>query len=157
MKSFPSLTAVCHQVVLNAPNGLDADTISNVLGKNYQTLMSELSRQQGHKFGADFILPLCSATDSVLPVQVMCREVGGVFVPVHKGRHAPAALVEQLARTVKEFGDFAIETAEGIADGKVEADEIRRIKAEGHEAVEAIYAMMRLAQDAHERQYGKSE
>lgn len=53
-KPFPSLAAVVHQMVLRAPSGLDTHTIADVAGySNYNTMMSEISRQPGHKLGAE--------------------------------------------------------------------------------------------------------
>lgn len=149
MKNFPSLTAVCHQVLLDAPNGLDASTIARIVGRPYNTLMSELSRQPGHKFGADFILPICSATGSNLPAQVMCRALGGAFVPLVRVDTVPSAMVVSLAISVREFGEFASDAAEGIADGKISHEELESITIKGHEAIEAILHMVNLAAEAH--------
>jgi hypothetical protein len=46
-------------MALRAPSGLDARTIAELAGySSYQTMMSELSGQPGHKLGADKLLPL---------------------------------------------------------------------------------------------------
>ena len=68
-RDYPSLAAVCHQMALRAPSGLDARTIADVAGyASYNTMMSELSRQPGHKLGADMLLALMDAADSSAPV-----------------------------------------------------------------------------------------
>ena len=54
----PSIVAVLHELVKKAPSGLTASTIASLVGRDYQTLMSELSRQPAHKLGADLVLPL---------------------------------------------------------------------------------------------------
>ncbi len=79
---FPSLTAVLHELVKHAPSELTARTIAELAGKDYNTLMSELSRQPGHKLGADLLLPLMELTGSDAPLNFLARERGGVFVPM---------------------------------------------------------------------------
>lgn len=151
MHRHPSVTAVCHQVVKDAPSGLDAQTVADLVNKPYATLMSELSRQPGHKLGADIVLPLCAVTESTLPVRVMCRALGGAFVPVRMGEGMPAAILETLAVSVREFGEFAAEAAESIADGRMSATESENVARQGYEAIEAILAMIRLAREAGEQ------
>lgn len=153
MKNFPSLSRVCHQVVKSAPSQLDAATIADVLEKPYATLMSELSGQPGHKFGADLLLPLMDACDSDLPLTFLARQRGGVYIPLPKAAENPAPLMRQLAASVKEFGEFAAETAKDISDGDIPKDQLDRIIKEGHEAVEAILGMITLARKTHEEQY----
>ncbi len=155
VKSFPSLVAVAHQMVLRAPSGLDTRTIAEVAGySNYNTMMSEISRQPGHKLGADMLLPLMDAADSNAPVEFLARERGGVFLALPEPAKGGGELVQSLARSIKEFGDFAAEAAESIADGDLPREQLDRITKEGQEAVEAIMAMMRLARVTHEAQYG---
>ena len=61
--------------------------------------------------------------------------------------------MKQLAASVKEFGEFAAETAKDISDGDIPKDQLDRIIKEGHEALEAIMAMITLARKTHEEQY----
>lgn len=155
-KPFPSLVAVVHQAVLRSPSGLDTRTIADIAGYNsYQTMMSELSRQQGHKLGADMLLPLMDACESDAPLIFLARERGGAFIPVPKPAANAGELVIQLTNSIKEFSEFAEETATSIADGRVPKEQLDRIIAEGHEAMEAIMAMITLARRTHEAQYGK--
>lgn len=151
---FPSLAAVVHRMVLNAPSGLDARTIAEVSGYNYQTMMSELSRQQGHKLGADTLLPLMDACESNAPLVFLARERGGAFIPVPKPAENAGELVGQLTDSIKEFSEFAAETAQSIADGRLPKEQLDRIIKEGHEAMEAIMAMVNLARRTHEAQFG---
>ena len=150
---FPSLTAVLHELVKHAPSELTARTIAELAGKDYNTLMSELSRQPGHKLGADLLLPLMEICDSDLPLTFLARQRGGVYIPLPRAAEDPAPLMKQLAASVKEFGEFAAETAKDISDGDIPKDQLDRIIKEGHEALEAIMAMITLARKTHEEQY----
>lgn len=155
---FPSLTAVLHSAVKMAKkegSGLDALTIADLVGKPYATLMSELSRQEGHKLGADLILPLIESTGMDMPIRFLARQLGGAFVKIPAPAICNAGLVQALAESVKEFGEFAAETAVDISDGDIPADQLARIQQEGNEAIEAIAAMIKLAEATHQKQYGQ--
>lgn len=155
MRNYPSLTAVCQQMVKSAPSGLDVATIADLLGKPYCTLTSELSRQPRHKLGSDMLLPMMDVCDSDLPLIFMARQRGGVYLNVPQGAGGdPGPLVRKLADSVKEFGEFAAEAAADVADGDIPADQLARIIKEGHEAVEAIMALISLARKTNEAQYG---
>lgn len=150
---FPSLTAVLHELVKHAPSELTARTIAELAGKDYNTLMSELSRQPGHKLGADLLLPLMELTGSDAPLNFLARERGGVFVPLRPDATA-ADLGPAILKSVREFGEYAAEAAQDIADGKIPADQLQRILKEGQEAAAAIVTFMELSRAVHQRQYG---
>ena len=53
VKKNPSIVAVVHQMILNAPSGLSATDVATFAGySKYNTLMSEASQQPGHKLGS---------------------------------------------------------------------------------------------------------
>lgn len=155
MTEYPSLIAVCQKVAKNPPSGLDLATIAELMGMQYNTLTSELGRRGAHKFSADRLLPLMDACDSDLPLIFLARQRGGVYIKVPQGAGGePGPLVQKLAASVKEFGEFAAEAAADVADGDIPADQLARIQKEGHEAVEAIMALINLAARTNEAQYG---
>lgn len=147
MPEYPSIVAVCHEVVKKPPNGLDAATVADLVGRGYATLMSELSCQPGHKLAADLILPICVSTGSNLPVKAMCRALNAAFIPLkHNPQDVlPAGFIQTLSITVRDFGEFAAEVADDISDGKIQRAELPRIKQRASEAIEAILLMVRLA------------
>jgi hypothetical protein len=155
IREYPSLTAVCHQMALRAPSGLDARTIAELAGyTNYNTMMSELSGQPGHKLGADKLLALMDVCGSDAPVEFLARERGGVFIRTPEAAEGGGELARTLAASVREFGEFMQETALSISDGRIPLDQLDRINKEGQEAIEAICAMLKLARVTHEAQYG---
>lgn len=152
-RPFPSVVPVCHEAVKNAPSGLTARSIADFLGRDYQTLMSELSGQRGHKLGADLLLPIAALTKSPAIMNFLARELSGVFVSVH-AEPGQNELVDSLLACVREFGEFAAEVSTDIADGKLPPDQYMRICKEGQEAMSAILQVMELARKAHEHQFG---
>lgn len=153
VKPYPSAAAVAHQMVLRAPSGLNARTIAELAGyTNYNTMMSELERQQGHKLGADKLLPLMDAAGSNAIVEFLARERGGVFLEIPAPAHGGGELAASLAKSILEFGEFASEAAASITSGAISRDQMDRINKEGQEAVEAIMSMIKLARVTHEAQ-----
>ncbi|HMM38998.1 MAG TPA: transcriptional regulator [Desulfovibrio sp.] len=141
--TFPSLAAVLHQLVKRAPSGLRAETIADMLGKPYATLMSELSSQPGHKLGADLVLPLMEAAGSDAALHFLAREMGGAFVRLPEAAPGVEPVQRQCLVAVKEFGELVARTAGGLADGELSERDRRDILREGHEAVTAIMALLR--------------
>lgn len=142
-----SLTAVVHAVVKEAPSKLDAHTIASLLGKPYQTLMSELSGQPGHKFGADLVLPAMNLADSDEPVHFLARQRGGVFIKLPKAQGAEGEVQIAAMGAVKEFGELMAEVGSGLSDGSLTREECDRIERAGHEAVTATMALLKQVAD----------
>lgn len=152
-KSYPSLSAVCHAAVKSCP--VDARTVADLLGKPYATLMSELSGQPGHKFGADLLLPLMDVAGTDAPLHFLARQRGGVYLSITEPAAGGSELAASLAVTVREYSEFLNECAASIADGDIPSDQLTRMNKEGQEAIEAIMAMLKLARITHEAQYGR--
>ena len=139
-----TLTALCQAMVKAAPNGLSAEQVADIIGCPYPTMMSELSRQPGHKLGAERMLALMKATESRAPMHHMARELGGVFVPL-SGAVTSRDLTIGLVESIKEFGEFAGEVAKALADGSISPAELERIRTDGQAALTAILAVMEKA------------
>ncbi len=141
---YSSLTAVLHADVKNAPSGLDARTIADLLDKPYATLMSELSRQEGHKLGADFVLPIMDVTESRRAIKFLAREMGGVYVQMPQ-RTSEHMLHRQCMDAVRDFGKLMTEMAQALEDGRLSKSENERISRAGHEVLATVTVMLRAA------------
>jgi len=150
----PSLTRVIHAVFLSPPSGLDSETMAGLAGKPYSTLMSELSGQVGHKLGADLVLPLCRITGSDEPLKFLARHLGGLYISLPEPAAGASELMTGLAESIKECSEFFSVVAQEAADGDLPRDQLDRIEKEGHEAIEAIMKMQKLARLTHQAQYG---
>ena len=139
----PSLTAVLHEDFKSPRSGLTGYVIADLLPRNYQTLMSELSRQPGHKLGADLVLPLMQKTGSTRAMNFLAREMGGVFVPLPEGSPNCPPAQQQCLVTVKEFGELMQAVGESLLDGTITAAERERIRKEGYELISAALALVR--------------
>lgn len=138
---YPSLASVVHATVKAAPSGLDTRTVADFLGKPYQTLMSELSGQPGHKAGMDLLLPLMDVTGSTAPLDFLAREMGGVYVAL-PSRHTEHPVHQECLTAVREFGELMAETGDALLDGKISRDECERVSRSGYRAIQAISALL---------------
>ncbi len=149
LKNYPSLTGYCHHLLVNVmPNGLNAKTNFIRVGIEYQTAMSELSRQRGHKWGADNLLPLMDMLDCDAPVEFLAEERGGVFFKLPAAQVPTKSMTIQLANTVKECSEAAAVAAAHIIDGRVTKAEFAVFKKENREAIAALLALEHLMEQA---------
>ena len=147
MQKHPSLTTVVHAIVKRPPNGMDARTIASMVGKPYQTLMSELSNQPGHKLSADLVLELSDLAGSDEVAHFIARQCGGVFIKLPSVGEGGNPVQIEAMHAVKEFGELMAEVGEGLAgDSKLSRDECARVIKEGHEAVTAIMGLLILVE-----------
>lgn len=140
---YPSLKAVLHTVVKNAP--VPADTVASMLGKNYFTMMSELSKHDAHKLDADLVLPIMRVTDSVEPLRFLAQQMGGVFMPMPEAvgtssvsRHCMVAL-EAFGKLMRELGD-------ALEDGVLTDAESDSVCKAGYDLQERVAALMTAVQ-----------
>ena len=152
IQKYPSVRAFVHKMALRAPSGLPATVIWQLAGySNYNTMMSELSAQSGHKLGADMLLPLMDACDSDGPVEFLAEQRGGVFVKLDSPHPHSKSMTLQLASTIKECGEAAAVAAAHIIDGRVTPEEFAEFKKENREAIAALLGLeflMELAMEA---------
>ena len=137
---------LCQHAVKYAPNGIAAEAVAEALGMRYATLMSQLSAQPGHKLGAEIVLPIMVATGCRAPIRHMAAELGGVFMELPPVSARNDAVTQGLVASVREFGEFAAQVAQSIDDGVIRQEELRRISADGMEAVTAIFQVIRRAE-----------
>lgn len=152
-----SIAAVCHEAVKRAPSGLSAEAVADLIGVRYKTLMSDLSRHDGHKPDMDLLPHIISATGSDAPLRALARECGCLFVRVPEAAECAHPLTLQLVDTVKEFGDLMSAMGEALADGRIEQAEARRIARDGHDVMAAVVAVIRLAERAADTEEGNDK
>lgn len=145
------LAIICQAAVKNAPTGLSAEQVADLLGCAYSTLMSELSGQPGHKLGAWRMLEIMRVSGSVAPMNFLARELGGIFVQLPHGAMQGHELTRSLVESIRLFGEFAAQVSRSLEDGTITAEELARISAEGQDALTAILRVMHLARIVRER------
>lgn len=82
-------------------------------------------------------------------LQALAGNLGYVLLPAPDlAADTPCTLA--LAQSVQEFGEFAAESARGLADGRISDNELARIEREGAQALAAIQELMRVAARVHQ-------
>ena len=147
---------LCRAAVRNAPNGSPAKAVAETLGMRYSTLLSQLSGHDGHKLGADLLVPLMRATGDREPLRHMAGALGGVFVEMPGTEERDTTVTLSLVESVRRFGDFAASVARSIDDGIISRDELDRIVSGGHRALEAIVHVVKRAENNMEAHRGKA-
>ena len=142
--TYPSLAAIFHAAVKYAPSGLSAEQIADRLGKNYPTLMCELSRQQGHKLAADLVLPLIDATGSDEALHFLARQCGGCFVPLPEVAAPMQTMTRQTIDAMHTSAELLTAVSDSLADSKISLGELELIAKKGNAAIVALLQLLRM-------------
>lgn len=140
------LTDICHAAVKYAPSGLCAEAIADILGVNYKTMMSELAGAERHKFDANLLVPLIRATGSDAPLKAIGRACGCVFFRLPGAEEGESPLTLTLAQSITKFGQMLSALGDAMDDGVISRVEAERINTEGHEALQAIIQVLKVAE-----------
>ena len=144
-----SLVSILHRAVKEAPSGLTAKQIAAAVGRDYQTLMSELSRQPNHKLGANLVLPLMKLTGSMEGLKYLAAGMNAVCVvmPSQEGNHP---VHRQCLSTVDEFGQLMRSMAQALEDGTITRTERDEIASSGYDALAAIVSLLKSVETHYE-------
>ena len=148
MTTYPRITPILRQLVLDAPNGLPAKAVAELVRRDYTTLLAEVGERSGHKTGVELLLPIMNVTGSCLPLDVMAEHLGGFFVRMPDVPGGSTAVVTQCMTSVKEFGELMTAVADALKDGSISEEERRDITEKGYHAQTAILALLRLVAEA---------
>lgn len=135
-----------YHVAHDFPGG--AAALALRMGKSPKTLCNELKAEGSAKLGLIDAVKISGFAGSTQIAQAFAQELGGVFLPLPE--MAPTVSIEGLGRTAKEFGELAQRWATSLADGKVNANELRGIEREALELIASVTALVSQAQAIHE-------
>ena len=136
------------------PGGVEA--IAHRLGKRPDTLRHELIAQGFAKLGledADAIGALAREARSpnrTMIVNALAATVGGVVVLLPDSDAMDGDTFAALAQTAREFGEFITSVAEAAADGKVTANELKRVDKELGDMISRAQGMRQRLAAMHE-------
>jgi len=146
-----SLLDILREDAKRAPSGRKADRIAELLGKGYSTLMNELNGSiPGHKFGVMHLIPFMEATGSLRPLDYLAGAMGAVVIRLPKAGQGGCTTERDAVAAVREFGELMGTVGAALDDGRITADERRRITREGYEAMQSIMTLLKRVEDAHD-------
>lgn len=121
------------------PGGIDA--LAPRMGKSPATLRKELTGAEGFKWGVDseeLLISLCQSAgvaDPIAPITAAAVNAGALVIPLPRAADVDGGSFQCLAEAAREFGEFVASVAEAEADGRVSANELKRVERELGELV----------------------
>lgn len=134
-----------HHAATHAPGGIAA--LAPRMGKSVHTLRHELSGAPGHKLGLMDAVLMASMLQSQRLADAVAFEAGGMFVPL--AFDAAGEPIADIADAMRELSELTAALAEGYRDGKISANELAKIEAQGADVVGVVHRIMGAAKAAH--------
>lgn len=119
-----------HEAALNYPGGITA-LATRFKGLQPQTLRNMLNpNSDSHPWSLIRFQQFLAYTGATGPLQELCAENGGMFVPTGKydGLGLPD-LFPLMAKLTAELGDVSREVSSGASDGRISVADYNRISA----------------------------
>ena len=140
-----------HHAVLDYEGG--AASLAPRMGLQAQTLRNmSHPAQPAHGWSLRRFRQLLAFTGDTRPLQALCEEQGGLFVPMPAISSSQADLLKAMQHMAAEFGDVprAIEDAlQG--DGRISGNELGRIELQILELVQTAARLQGVVRELHER------
>lgn len=135
-----TLLSVVHGMVLrNNPKA-----IAEEIGKPYTTLLREINQHdEGAKLGVHDFSLITRITADFEALDFMERSLGRVAFSLPKSQPSMKRLHSKVAESLKEFGEFVEAVGDSMADGRITAEEIQRVKKEGYDLIQVVALLCR--------------
>lgn len=145
---FEPLSRVVHRAVLNAPSGLKASQIAEQVGRPYRVMIAELLHDGTRKPDMDLLVPYLHATGSDEPLKHLARVTGTVFLRLPEAESGMEPITQEMADSVKRFGERLSVLGKSIEDGVITPREALAINKEGHEVIAAVLRVLKRTEAA---------
>lgn len=144
------VTLALQRAVRGFPHGTEA------LAARLRVSVTSLSHKvsptyPGAHCSPEEVLEIMDITGDDGPLHALAQARGYVLLPAPRVAMEGDSAGLALAHSVQAFGEFAAESARGLADGRVTGNELARLQREAADALAAIQALVRLAQRVHEQ------
>ena len=137
------LDAACN-TAHDYPGG--AKALSLRMGKGANTLTDEVNPRLTHaKLGLLDAIKLQLFADDYRVLYAMAAELGHACFPLPVLDHLDGNCSQSVATVAKEFGELMTEVAQGLADGEVNDNELKRLEREAGQLVSALQQLLRHA------------
>lgn len=135
-----SLLDVAFCVVHDYPGG--AMSLAPRMMKAGSTLAQELSNRNGAKLGLLDAERITLLTGDLRILQAMANNAGQMLLPIPDANPAADdAVLRAIADAVAQFGALVQEVGTDVADGKVTANELKRIDAQAASLMSALHSL----------------
>ena len=137
-----------YHAVHDYPGG--AQALAPRMGVSGSTLQNMADpRQPNHTWPLRRFQQVVALTGDTRPLQALCDEHGGVFVPTARLSDAALSdLYQQVTKLAAEFGDVVREIEADVKDGRITPRELVRIERQIGELIEAAATLRQVAERA---------
>ena len=127
-----------HIAAKNYPGGIR--TLAHDLDKPYGAFNNRCNhRQKDHLLQVGDLRDTVRKTGNALPIQALCYEVGGVFLPLpRKEFPADTDVVDAIARLQTDFAETMTEIASTIQSGSIRTERAKAVMKEGLEDMQVL-------------------
>ncbi len=141
-KNFPSpldITAAMHKLITEFTGGYEAMAQQLAHDGNYNALSNRVRQVGGQMVTLGMALMMEQISGSSYITQAMCKRAGGVFVKLPDIEQTDnQELLTKFNQLLASLGAFAQAHNEFTADGVLDRDESKRLKALGYQAQSLI-------------------
>lgn len=134
-----------HHAATHAPGGIAA--LAPRIGKSVHTLRHELAGAPGHKLGLLDAVLIASMLGSSRLADAVAFEAGGMYVPL--AFDAQGEPMRDVADAMRELSELTSALAASYSDGKISANELASIEAQGADVIAVMHRIIAAAKAAH--------
>ncbi len=118
-------------------------TLAGFLGISEHSLQHKVSpTYPSAHCSPEEVVRICEVTGDLGPLQAMASRLGQMVMPVPAASGVDGDLAHKLADTCKHFGEMISEISGDLADGRVTANELRRIECEAGQLIGAVHVLL---------------
>ena len=123
-----SLEQACYSAVHDYPGGVAA--VAATYGNNAGTLQKKLNpTQASHKTNAVDVEQILELTKDPRILDAICARVGAVWLNLNNmGGGSDMAMLDNITTCVTRLGDLSTKVQQSLADGRVDADELKELE-----------------------------
>lgn len=112
------------------------------MGVNYNVLLNQLNPNNGRPISLSKFYQMVRFTQDIRTLQPLLDELGMVAVKATRNEDEDASLCDLVLNHSLAFGTLSGEIHKALADGKIDHDEIKRIKAAMQEELQSMTALV---------------
>ena len=123
-----SLEQACYLAVHEYPGGVPA--VAATYGNKASTLQNKLNPTQAtHKISAVDVEQILELTKDPRILDAICARVGAVWINLgDMGGGSDMAMLDNITTCVTRLGDLSTKVQQSLADGRVDADELKELE-----------------------------
>jgi len=135
---------VVKEALQNNPRNKTVKAIVRNFGLSQSTVYrwGEDPNGNGLPMPSTMIVPVSEFLGTDKIINFIAEQAGGYFIRIPINNKEFSEVSKEIAKSLKEFGDFINASAESLEDGTITENEIKKIEKESGEAVNSILSLV---------------